>query len=119
MACRRRTLGRYSGFGASDWLPSKEFNNVWDFIQNLSITKGGHAYKFGAEFRPIKFPFFQVPSPHGNWSFDRKDTALPGSQSTTGDEVASFLLGQVNNAQISSNNFHQLAEDRLGVFCSG
>ena len=33
----------YSGFGASDWLPSKEYNNVWDFIQNVSITKGAHA----------------------------------------------------------------------------
>ena len=109
-------LGRYSGFGASDWLPSKEFNNVWDFIQNLSVTKGGHAYKFGAEYRPIKFPFFQVPSPHGNWSFDRKDTALPGSQTTTGDEVASFLLGQVNNAQISSNNFISSQKDAWAFY---
>ena len=68
-------IDRYSGFGASDWLPSKEYNNVWDFIQNVAITKGGHSYKFGAEYRPIKFPFFQVPSPHGNWSFDRRSTA--------------------------------------------
>ena len=52
-------LGRYSGIGASDWLPSKEYNNVWDFIENVSITHASHALKFGAEFRPIKFPFFQ------------------------------------------------------------
>ena len=98
----------YSGFGASDWLPSKEYNNVWDFIENVSLTTGRHAYKFGAEFRPIKFPFFQVPSPHGNWSFNNDQTAAPiggDIRNNTGDPVASFLLGQVNQGQVSSNNF--------------
>ena len=99
-------IDRYSGFGASDWLPSKEYNNVWDFIQNVAITKGGHSYKFGAEYRPIKFPFFQVPSPHGNWSFDRRSTAAPiAAYQSTGDGYASFLLGQVFNGQVSTNNF--------------
>lgn len=98
----------YSGFGASDWLPSKEYNNVWDFIENVSITTGGHAFKFGAEFRPIKFPFFQVPNPHGNWSFDTNSTAAPiagNISNNTGDPMASFLLGQVYSGTISTNNF--------------
>jgi len=103
------SLGRYSGIGASDWLPSKEYSNVLDFIENVSITTGTHAYKFGAEYRPIKFPFFQVPSPHGDMSFSRNDTAFPdstnGVNNFTGDEIASFLLGIVNNGQISTNNF--------------
>lgn len=99
-------IDRYSGFGASDWLPSKEYNNVWDFIQNVAISKGGHSYKFGAEYRPIKFPFFQVPSPHGNWTFDRRSTAAPiAAYQNTGDAYASFLLGQVFNGQVSTNNF--------------
>ncbi len=98
----------YSGFGASDWLPSKEYNNVWDFIENVSITTGSHAYKFGAEFRPIGFPFFQVPSPHGNWSFNNNQTAAPiagNVSNNTGDPMASFLLGQVDSGQVSTNNF--------------
>ena len=102
-------MDRYSGFGASDWLPSKEYSNVWDFIQNVSITKGSHALKFGAEFRPIKFPFFQVPSPHGDLQFRRNDTAYPlhdnSINSLTGDEMASFLLGNIWYGQISTNNF--------------
>ncbi len=100
------TVDRYSGFGASDWLPSKEYNNVWDFIQNVAINKGSHALKFGAEYRPIKFPFFQVPSPHGNWTFDRRSTAAPvAAYQSTGDGYASFLLGSVFNGQVSTNNF--------------
>ena len=68
--------------------------------------RGGHSYKFGAEYRPIKFPFFQVPSPHGNWTFDRRSTAAPvAAYQTTGDAYASFLLGQVFNGQVSTNNF--------------
>jgi hypothetical protein len=101
-------MNRYSGWGASDWLPSKEYNNVMDFIQNLSVTKGTHSYKFGAEFREIKFPFFQVPSPHGDMTFDRRNTAnqaVDPTGSTTGDEYASFLSGQVYSGQLSTTNF--------------
>jgi hypothetical protein len=109
-------LGRYTQVGANDWLPTKEYNNVWDFIQNLAITKGEHSFKFGGEFRPIRFPFFQVPFPHGEMNFARTETALSSSakdangqngtfSADTGDEVASFLLGSINNGQISTTNF--------------
>ena len=107
-------IDNYSGFGASDWLPSKEYNNVLDFIQNVAINKNSHAMKFGAEYRSIKFPFFQVPSPHGDLNFNRNDTAYPSKNAgsagnplstDTGDAYASFLLGTINSGQISTNNF--------------
>jgi hypothetical protein len=108
------TVDRYSGFGASDWLPSIEYNNVWDFIQNVAIQKRGHAIKFGAEYRPIKFPFFQFPSPHGNWRFDRTETSFPngtsGLSNLTGDGYASFLIGRVSRGQMSTTNF--ISSDR-------
>lgn len=101
--------GGYSQIGANNWLPSKEYSNVWDFIQNVAIIKGSHSMKFGAEYRPIKFPFFQVPFPHGDMYFNRNETAYPsvaGSlNSLTGDDMASFLLGQINYGRISTNNF--------------
>jgi hypothetical protein len=100
---------RYSQIGANDWLPSKEYNNVWDFIQNVAINKGSHAFKFGAEYRPIKFPFFQVPYPHGEMNLNQNDSAFPsvaGNINTkTGDPVASFLMGAVGGGQISTTNF--------------
>jgi hypothetical protein len=107
--------GPYSQIGANDWLPTKEYNNVWDFIQNVSINKGTHAIKTGFEFRPIQFPFFQVPYPHGELNFARTETANPstakdlgGQNGTfaadTGDNVASFLLGAIDNGQISTTN---------------
>jgi hypothetical protein len=101
-------MGQYSQIGANDWLPTKEYSNVWDFIQNVSITKGTHSFKFGGEIKPIQFPFFQVPYPHGEMNFSRVETAEPvlGSASaTTGDSFASFLLGAIDNGQISTTNF--------------
>ena len=61
----------YTDVGGSEWLPTQEYNNVWDFIQNVSWNKGSHAFKFGAEYRPVGFPFFQVPSPRGRMAFPR------------------------------------------------
>lgn len=107
-------MGRYSQFGANDWLPTQEYNNVWDFIQNVAITRGSHAMKFGAEYRPIKFPFFQVPFPHGEMNFSQNQTSYPSTanasngislNTATGDEMASFLLGAINGGQISTTNF--------------
>jgi hypothetical protein len=99
----------YRQVGANDWLPTKEYNNVWDFIQNVAVTRGSHSMKFGAEFRPIQFPFFQVPYPHGEMNFNQNETAFPSTanslNSSTGDPVASFLLGAINNGQISTTNF--------------
>jgi hypothetical protein len=102
--------GRYRTVGGADWLPTKEYNNVWDFIQNVALTKGTHSLKFGAEFRPIQFPFFQVPYPHGEMTFKTNETAFPSttgtlSNATTGDPVASMLLGAINGGQISTTNF--------------
>jgi len=106
--------GRYSQVGANDWLPSKEYSNVWDFIQNVAINKHSHALKFGGEYRIIKFPFFQVPYPHGEMNFRQDDTAFPSAQgaSLTGDPMAAFLLGVVNGGQISTTNF--ISSEKLG-----
>jgi hypothetical protein len=104
----------YQQTGANDWIPTKEFNNVWDFIQNVAITKGKHGVKFGAEYRIIRFPFFQVPDPHGNINYNQNETAFPltskGStgasiNTVTGDPIASALLGAIDNGAISTTNF--------------
>jgi hypothetical protein len=104
----------YPTVGATDWVPTKEFNNVWDFVQNVALSKGAHAFKFGFEFRSVKFPFFQVPDPHGNIGFSNNETAFPSGNNAsngssisglTGDAMASALLGVVDSGNISTTNF--------------
>jgi Carboxypeptidase regulatory-like domain len=117
----------YSQIGANDWLPTKEYSNVWDFIQNVSINKGTHALKVGFEFRPIQLPFFQVPYPHGEMNFSRNETAFPstakdvgGQNGTfaadTGDNVASYLLGAIDGGQISTTNFISSTKKAYAAF---
>ena len=105
----------YSTVGGSEWLPTQEYNNVWDFIQNVSWNKGSHAIKFGAEYRPIGFPFFQVPSPRGRMDFNRADSDQVGFNDT-GDGMASWLLGDVHWARITTANFISSFKDAYSFF---
>jgi len=99
------SMERYSDFGGSNWLPTKEYSNVWDFIQNISINRGKHALKFGYEFRPIGFPFFQVPSSRGHFRFPANRTSIPEAAGQTGDGAASFLLGSLGDSRLTTTNF--------------
>ena len=78
---------------------------MWDFIENVSINKGSHAYKMGFEYRPIEFPFFQVPSPRGTFRFPRNRTQSPEFPGGTGDGIAGWLLGYPGNSRITTSNF--------------
>ncbi len=95
----------YQQTGANDWIPTKEYNNVLDFVQNVAFTRGQHSMKMGAEFRQVKFPFFQVPDPHGNIGYSTNETAFPTANNQSGDAVASALLGQIDSGNISTTNF--------------
>jgi hypothetical protein len=95
----------YSTVGGSEWLPTQEYSNVWDFIVNMSVVKSGHALKFGYEYRPIGFPFFQVPSPRGTFAFQRNRTQNPQSPGNSGDGIAGWLLGYPGDSRITTANF--------------
>jgi hypothetical protein len=101
------SISDYTGFGAGNWIPTTEYSNVWDFVENVAILKGKHSMKFGFEYRPIGFPFFQVDSPHGNLTFSRTRNYNPTAsfQGATGDAMAAFLTGYLTTGQISTTNF--------------
>ena len=97
----------YSAVGGPNFTPSLLYSNVWDFVQNVAVNHGSHAFKFGAEYRPIQFPFYQFQFNHGNFTFnrDRTNNPQPAFQGNTGDGMASFLLGYPSTAAISTTNF--------------
>ncbi len=105
----------YSDIGGAEWLPTQEYNNVWDFIQNVSWNKGSHAFKFGAEYRPVGFPFFQVPSPRGRMDF-RRDRSNQIGFADTGDGAASFLMGTPGFVRITTQNFISSYRDSYSFY---
>jgi len=70
------------------------------FLEALSWVQGKHALKFGAEYRMGANDEIRDRGSAGNFTISPLITDLPGSPSTTGNSMASFLLGQVNAANI-------------------
>jgi Bacterial regulatory proteins, lacI family len=63
----------------------------------LTLIRGKHALKIGVEIIRRTESSEQASSTGGTFAFSNLETALPGV-STTGNSVASFLLGQVDSA---------------------
>jgi hypothetical protein len=78
-------------------------NNRWQFSNDLTWVKSRHTMKFGFEYRNHHFPFNGWGAAEGGaFNFNRLGTAgydaSGNNLGPTGDPFASFLLGQVQDA---------------------
>jgi hypothetical protein len=95
--------GNVNTFGSSTYQPTREFENVFHFIENVSVIKGRHTMKFGAEWKPIvNFSILQPPTPRGSFTFNGNSTRDANNRATTGMAFADFDLGVLSNAAVSS-----------------
>jgi len=94
----------YSTLGSANFEPSYEWTSVWDFVQNVAVTRGKHAFKFGAELRPVRLPTFQPDQTFGEMYFTKNMTNNPNPSyaGVTGDGLASFELGYLNQFAFST-----------------
>ena len=85
------------GCSTNDYLahPSTMANDL------LSWIRGKHTLKFGVDIRHLELNSFQDANSSGTFNFANINTGLSGINS--GNAIASFLLGQVNNG---SANFY-------------
>lgn len=102
----------YQCIGASDFLPSFEKQNSYVLNENVIWIRGRHSMKFGAEFRKEQFTMFQDSAPRGDLGFGPDFTTNPGmpvfpeddpnhpGEFTGGEDIASFLLGVPDGANI-------------------
>src|SRR3989454_754596 len=67
-----------AGFNAGDQrtaiglaanLPQYRFNNIYQIQDNLSLTRGAHALKFGGDFRRTEIKTFAVPVTRGRLAY--------------------------------------------------
>ena len=70
------------------------------FLETLSWFHGKHALKFGAEYRMGANDEIRDRGSAGDFVISPLITDLPGSPATTGNSLASFLLGEVTAASL-------------------
>jgi len=92
-----------NSFGSSEYQPTVESQEVYHIVDSVSIIRGRHTIKIGAEIKPrVNFSILQPPVPRGYFGFTGQFTNDPNNVSNTGLGTADFLLGIVQQAQISS-----------------
>jgi hypothetical protein len=94
-----------NGFGSAEYQPTVEKQAIEQLIDSLTLIRGRHTIKFGAELKPrVDFSILQPPVPKGYFGFSGTYTEQNlESASTSGLGTADFLLGAVSGgAQLSS-----------------
>jgi hypothetical protein len=89
----------YTGIGQTRSLPILRIENT--FHPTIAVTKitGRHTLKAGFEARRRQMSEFQTNQGNGRFNFDRNFTANPNQAGSTGDAIASFLLGTASTIQ--------------------
>ncbi len=100
----------YQHFGTPWASQGADINNRYQFLDDVSWVTGRHTIKAGVEYRYMTFPQTGwAINTGGNFNFNDNETAGYNSGGTllnsallgTGNEFASFILGQVDSANFS------------------
>jgi hypothetical protein len=89
--------------GSSTSTFSNFSTNVTQLFDIVSLVRGKHAVKIGADLRWEHLDAVQPPNPTGNFGFSTLFTNQP-EVTNSGSSLASFLLGQVNTFSIDLQN---------------
>jgi hypothetical protein len=69
------------------------FENAFQYTDNVTIIRGNHTFKTGADFRRFRFDRLQAFPPAGNYFFGPTYTSNASVSQASGQSYADFLLG--------------------------
>ncbi|HVP45017.1 MAG TPA: carboxypeptidase regulatory-like domain-containing protein [Bryobacteraceae bacterium] len=84
-------------------LPQLQRDNLWQFSDGFSLTRGRHTFKTGFQWMHYQVNYLQSNLPRGQYIFTGAFTATgPNNTAASGDALADFLLGlpQVTNRTV-------------------
>jgi hypothetical protein len=94
-------IANYNGIGDGTDGPFENKNSTLQFLNNTSVTRGKHSFRFGGEIR--KDQFNQVGNQYGRGSFTFTQTPTQDPVAhAQGDAFASFLLGNVTLTEVAA-----------------
>jgi outer membrane receptor protein involved in Fe transport len=86
-------VGDFDLITDSPTLPQTQRDNIWDFSDSVSHTRGRHTFRFGFQGTLFQFNYLQSNMVRGQYEYSGQFTNDPNNPSTTGDAFADFLLG--------------------------
>ncbi len=88
----------YSGFGSSSTAPDITYDHIFQWVDNVSLTRGTHSIRFGAEIRRDRYNQEGNQFASGSFAFSGQATQNPLSTLNTGNGMADYLLGLVRTS---------------------
>ena len=101
-------ITNYQGIGDSTDGPFENKNSTLQFLNNTSITRGKHSFRFGGEIRRDQFNQVGNQFGRGSFGFTKTPTQDPRALTASlglpqqGDAFASFLLGNVTLTEVAA-----------------
>jgi hypothetical protein len=98
----------YTHYGTPWASGGSDINNRYQFLDDLTWITGKHTIKAGVEYRYMTFPQTGwAVNTGGNFNFNAAETAGYAANgnnlnASTGNEFASFMLGQVDSSNFSA-----------------
>jgi hypothetical protein len=107
----------YSLTTDSPTLPQVQRDNSWNLSDGVSLERGHHTWKFGADFLRSEVNYLRTENVRGQYQFTGAFTANPASQAATGDPFADFLLGlpQITTRDVGSTQAY-LRQNRYAAY---
>ena len=90
-----------ANFGAPNYYPSDEHENVWQALDNVTFNLGNHSIKTGVSIQRIEFSTLQPSSGHGDYTYNGNYSSAYNIPNT-GTGLADFLSDNQNNASIAT-----------------
>ena len=88
--------------GSPRYAPSQEYENVAQFLDNITATLGSHTLKIGVTLQRIRNSTLQSAQPRGNLSYSGMYSDDPAHSSTTGAGIVDFLQDKMASATINN-----------------
>lgn len=105
----------FSQLGDRTFAPNPKLTEVLQFIDNVSWVRGQHTVKFGIDSRFMLNFAGTSNTARGSFSFNGQFTSeIPGTG--TGNGLADLLLGQTNNATLTTLLRGDFRQDYHGLF---
>ncbi|HEY3454123.1 MAG TPA: TonB-dependent receptor [Bryobacteraceae bacterium] len=98
------SITNVSGLGAGTFIPSTQRTNSYQLFQEITLTRGRHSIKTGADIRKLNYNDLTERQQNGQLGFTGGLTANPASASNTGIALADALLGLPLTAAGSSQS---------------